>query len=174
MNSLSRLGRPTGSLLRCLERQSHGRFIATRTFHSSPIRSEEKGKDTSQDNLSFRGQLYQSTAERLKRERASEEKYIKAQAGRGEGSGSRSLTLSFSMCFSVWRTWSANSQSHSRGRRRRLLPWGKRRKATRGLLDHSSFASTSSSARHTNVESTSGLGRLCPDCWKGQCLDDTR
>ncbi|KAJ9616394.1 D-lactate ferricytochrome c oxidoreductase [Cladophialophora chaetospira] len=58
------------------------------------MRNEEKGKDNSQENLSFRGQLYQSTAERLKRERASEESYIKAQAQRGGGSGARTLSLS--------------------------------------------------------------------------------
>ncbi|KIW70275.1 glycolate oxidase, subunit GlcD [Phialophora macrospora] len=97
MNSLARLGRPTGSLLRCLEREGSYRPVvsATRSFHSSPLRSEEKGKDDSQENLSFRGQLYQSTAERLKRERAAEENYIRAQAQRGGGAAGRTLGLSF-------------------------------------------------------------------------------
>ena len=62
------------------------------------MRCEEKGKDA-QENLSFRGQLYQSTAERLKRERASEENYIRAQARRGGGGGGRTIGLSFGALF---------------------------------------------------------------------------
>ena len=100
MTSLSRFGRAASSLLQCLERKTSLRSAtsATRAFHSSPRTSQEKGKDD-EGNLSFRGQLYQSTAERLKRERASEADYIRAQAkGIGRGNpASQTLGLSFSI-----------------------------------------------------------------------------
>ena len=95
MKSLSRLGRPARSFLRCAPREKSRQltFSKTRTFHGSAIRCEEKGKDNAQENLSFRGQLYQSTSERLKRERASENHYVKATPQQG-GSG-WTLGLSF-------------------------------------------------------------------------------
>ncbi|KIW35026.1 glycolate oxidase, subunit GlcD [Cladophialophora immunda] len=97
MKSIARLSRPVGSLLRCAERERSSCFTpwATRSFHSSPTKLEEKGKGDAKENLSFRGQLYQSTADRLKRERASEEQYIRAATTRGGGAGGRTLSLSF-------------------------------------------------------------------------------
>ncbi|OAP64470.1 glycolate oxidase, subunit GlcD [Fonsecaea erecta] len=95
MKSIVRLSRPVGSLLRCAERGRPSCLApwATRSFHSSPARLEDKGD--AKENLSFRGQLYQSTADRLKRERASEAQYIRAASARGGGAGGKTLSLSF-------------------------------------------------------------------------------
>lgn len=102
MKSVSRLGRPASSLLRCVEREPSRRLPRweTRSFHGSAIKSQEKGKanekDAEKGNLSFQGQLYQSTAERLKREKAAEAIYIKAQERQGPSAPGRTLGLSFS------------------------------------------------------------------------------
>ncbi|KIY02416.1 uncharacterized protein Z520_02554 [Fonsecaea multimorphosa CBS 102226] len=96
MKSIARLSRPVGSLLRCAERErSCFAPWAARSFHNSHTKLEEQSKGDAKENLSFRGQLYQSTADRLKRERASEEQYIKAASSRGGGAGGRTLSLSF-------------------------------------------------------------------------------
>lgn len=95
---IRRLGRPATPSLRAsrsplLQRLCDG----SRSFHSSQAQLEEKttskkseGKD--KENLSFRGQLYESTAQRLQRERASEAQYI--QAARARGREPRTLALS--------------------------------------------------------------------------------
>ena len=59
-----------------------------RSFHISARRSEEdqSGK------RSFRGQLYESTHDRLERERAEDEKYRRIRAAR-EGSGPRNAAV---------------------------------------------------------------------------------
>lgn len=56
----------------------------SRGFRSIPRSSEQ--------DSSFRGQLYESTAQRLQRERAEQEKFAKE---RGESSGGRSLAITF-------------------------------------------------------------------------------
>lgn len=59
-------------------------------FHTSTVHLEDK-------KLSFRGQLYESTAQRLQRERAQEQRHINAQQKvEGYSSTSRSIALSFS------------------------------------------------------------------------------
>lgn len=107
MKSLLRLARPARSAFRSIDHQksSHStpfpQLCAVRSFHGSVTRLEAKSKDGDTENLSFRGQLYQSTAERLKRERSSEEQYIKATNVRRGAGESRTLALSFGEpCFS--------------------------------------------------------------------------
>ncbi|KIW43773.1 glycolate oxidase, subunit GlcD [Exophiala oligosperma] len=94
MKSMLRLGRPATSVLRCIETQSQCRTSilqsvpAVRSFHSS-TRTFDKQEEASR---SFRGQLYESTSDRLKRERQEQAQYIKASSERkGEP---RTLALS--------------------------------------------------------------------------------
>jgi D-lactate dehydrogenase (cytochrome) len=60
-----------------------------RRFHGSPPRQEEK--------LSFRGQLYESTAQRLARERAEEARF----AATRDAAGNSTLRL-FATTFGMW------------------------------------------------------------------------
>ncbi|KAK7897867.1 D-lactate ferricytochrome c oxidoreductase [Exophiala xenobiotica] len=84
MKHILRLGRPANSYLRYIEptKQCYSPILrcapSARTFHNSPQRSEDPGKE----NRSFRGQLYESTADRLKREREEQTQYIKASGQR--------------------------------------------------------------------------------------------
>lgn len=65
---------------------SQHRFLLYRTFHHTRNTFEERPKH------SFRGQVYESTLERLERERAEDEKYRQIRAAR-EGQGSRHVAL---------------------------------------------------------------------------------
>lgn len=56
--------------------------------------TENKSPQPQQDGKSFRGQLYNSTAMRLQREKADRERFSQA---RNESSGGRSLALTFGM-----------------------------------------------------------------------------
>lgn len=56
--------------------------------------TENKPAQPQQDGKSFRGQLYNSTAMRLQREKADRERFSQA---RNESSGGRSLALTFGM-----------------------------------------------------------------------------
>ncbi|EXJ83697.1 D-lactate dehydrogenase (cytochrome) [Capronia coronata CBS 617.96] len=93
--------RPATSFVRGLECQSRSQSrasllqqaYAARKFHNSTRRWQEKSKDTEKESISFRGQLYESTADRLKRERASEARYIQATRVRRAAEG-RTLALS--------------------------------------------------------------------------------
>ena len=60
-----------------------------RGFQNSRTRFEEK-----EEKPSFRGQLYESTAQRLQRERANEARYIDAQAARNPKLGQRTFLIS--------------------------------------------------------------------------------
>ncbi|KAL2419938.1 D-lactate dehydrogenase [cytochrome], mitochondrial [Exophiala dermatitidis] len=103
MKSIGRCTRPAVSVVSSLERLSHPQsptpslllrqISGLRTFHNSTTRLQEKNKLPEKDSLSFRGQLYESTADRLKRERESEARYIQATRTRRAGEG-RSLALS--------------------------------------------------------------------------------
>lgn len=98
MKQILRIRRPAAAFLRCIDRQQPSRLpvlqrvCGARTFHRSSTRQEEKKSDKENDSLSFRGQLYESTAERLKRERSSEAQYI--QASRGRRGESKTIALS--------------------------------------------------------------------------------
>ena len=70
------------------------RTACGRSFGSTSRRWEQKG-DAKQ---SFQGQLYESTAQRLHRERADEARYIKAQEENNPKLGQRTLLLSLSKC----------------------------------------------------------------------------
>jgi hypothetical protein len=48
------------------------------------------------EKLSFRGQLYRSTSERLARERADEDRFIKSRDWQGAGTPFRAVAMSFS------------------------------------------------------------------------------
>ncbi|KAI1619607.1 D-lactate dehydrogenase [Exophiala viscosa] len=97
MRHTLRLGRSAASFVRSIERTKPSqspilRAISARTFHSTRPKSEEKGREEPKGSASFRGQLYESTSDRLKRERDSEARYIQAQRQRkGEP---RTLALS--------------------------------------------------------------------------------
>ena len=87
MKQTLRLGRTAASFVRSIEHtklsQSPAlRAISARTFHSTGCRFEEKRKEEPTGSASFRGQLYESTSDRLKRERESEARYIQAQRQR--------------------------------------------------------------------------------------------
>lgn len=168
-----RLGRPATSVLRCIETQSQCRTSilqsvpAVRSFHSS-TRTFDKQEEASR---SFRGQLYESTSDRLKRERQEQAQYIKASSERkGEP---RTLALSVGM-FAIW-TSSIHTDlgSHFVCCRRRILAGFERRKDPRHHLNHTSRSSTTSSTRYTRLGPTSRLGRLCSDCRKRECINDT-
>ena len=58
-----------------------------RSFHQTPRRREDQD-----EKRSFRGQLYESTAQRLERERLEDEKYIKIRAAR-QGNGPQTAAL---------------------------------------------------------------------------------
>lgn len=90
-----RLGRSAASLIRSIERSKPSpilQAVPVRTFHCTGLKYEEKGKDEPKGSASFRGQLYESTSDRLKREREAEARYIKAQRERGREP--RTLALS--------------------------------------------------------------------------------
>ncbi|EXJ87575.1 D-lactate dehydrogenase (cytochrome) [Capronia epimyces CBS 606.96] len=94
MKQMLRCARPATAFIRDLERQQVCTCTA-RKFHISTTRWQEKNKNSNpgQDSLSFRGQLYESTADRLKRERASEARYIQATRSRRAAEG-RTFALS--------------------------------------------------------------------------------
>jgi hypothetical protein len=76
--------RPKPGVLRLSQSQSQ-----CRRFHGSPARQEEK--------LSFRGQLYESTAQRLARERADEARFAETRNAAGN-STLRLFATTFGMC----------------------------------------------------------------------------
>src|SRR5262245_1047782 len=98
MKLLQRLGRPTASAVRSFEQQTRANLQChqlrhARLFHHSLRRQEAKKQN--EDSLSFRGQLYESTSDRLARERATESRYVSQAQAKGQSTSSRSLALSF-------------------------------------------------------------------------------
>lgn len=93
MKQILRCARPATSAVRGLQPQPQSQSsilqqtFGARKFHNSTTRWQEKSKDSEKDSLSFRGQLYESTADRLKRERANEARYIQATRSRRAGEG---------------------------------------------------------------------------------------
>ncbi|KAI4104910.1 MAG: hypothetical protein L6R37_003034 [Teloschistes peruensis] len=56
-----------------------------RTFHNSPVRREEKEKSEVHPYKSFHAQLYESTYERVQRERAEQERFARQRLATGRG-----------------------------------------------------------------------------------------
>ena len=77
-----------------------------------------------QEKLSFQGQLYQSTAQRLARERADEDRFIKAQ----EATERRGTLMTFAYSvglrvLTIGRIYMLTTNSFIYSRRRLLLSW---------------------------------------------------
>lgn len=146
MKHILQLGRPATSYLRCIEqtKQCHSPILrcapGARTFHTSPQRREEQGKES----RSFRGQLYESTADRLKREREEQTQYIKASGQRRREP--RTLALSLGKYFQREEMIPADRHSHSVCGRCCILARHQGRESTRRHVHHSFVSSASSSA----------------------------
>lgn len=77
--------------------------IPCRTLHASARRLEKDNGD-GKEGLSFRGQVYVSTAQRIQQERDREARFAAAHAARDRSSARQSLFLMFGMhtlCFTV-------------------------------------------------------------------------
>ena len=141
-----------------------------RRFHSSPLRKEEK--------LSFRGQLYESTAQRLARERAEEARFAEAR----NAAGNSTLRL-FATTFGMQgpHSWPSrlgvprNRQlislsSHSRRLRDKLLLRHPRTKRTPHNFHHTSRCGPAAKTRYARLGDASCVGGLCADSRERKCI----
>lgn len=97
MKQVFRLRLAASNILRSIERSQPRQLCGTRSFHNSSARLQEKGDE---GKPSFRGQLYESTADRLQRERADQARYIKESESRKPNEG-RTLAISFGKDFRI-------------------------------------------------------------------------
>jgi D-lactate dehydrogenase (cytochrome) len=91
MKQLLRLRPAASNILRSIEKTQPRQLCGTRSFCNSSSRLQEKEEE---GKPSFRGQLYESTADRLQRERADQARYIKQTDARNPNEG-KTLATSF-------------------------------------------------------------------------------
>src|SRR5947207_6078374 len=135
--------------------------LQCRPFHQASSLQEEK--------LSFRGQLYESTAQRLARERAEEARYAAARNAQGN-STSRLFATTFCMRASLLLPELALTSVYSHPWRLRcqllLRPVGAQR--TPHIVHHTARCRSATAARHAGLGDASCLGGLCADCRQGE------
>lgn len=85
MKQVLRLRPATSNFLRSIEKSQRRQFCGTRCLHNSPVKPQEQKE--AEEKPSFRGQLYESTADRLSRERADQARYIKESDARNPNQG---------------------------------------------------------------------------------------
>ncbi|KEF56714.1 D-lactate dehydrogenase (cytochrome) [Exophiala aquamarina CBS 119918] len=91
MKQVLRLRPAASNILRGLEKHQPQQLCGVRSFYNSTPRLQ--GKEEEEGKPSFRGQLYESTADRLARERADQARYIKESDARKPNEG-RTLATS--------------------------------------------------------------------------------
>ena len=83
---------PSIALLRSLGRVSHPPSQCVQQVSLRFERAFHKSRSLRREEKSFKGQLYESTAQRLERERAEQRRFAKE---RGESSGGRTAATTF-------------------------------------------------------------------------------
>lgn len=143
-----------------------------RHLHRAPPRQEEK--------LSFRGQLYESTAQRLARERAEEARFAATRSAQGN-STLRLFATTFCMRDPQLLpefdeegreplTVAPLIYSHPRRLRRQLLLRHACAQRTPHNLHYIARCSSATAARYAGLGDASCLGRLGADCRQRECV----
>ena len=112
----------------------------------------------SDDKLSFRGQLYESTAQRLARERADEARFAAARSTQGN-TPLRLFATTFGSSLQLSaRALTLNLDSYSRCVRGFLSFWYSSAKRVAYHVHHSALLCSATEARHQTVSSASCVG----------------
>jgi hypothetical protein len=145
-----------------------------RSIASRQIRHESTENKPAGEGRSFKGQLYESTAARLARERVERARFSR---DRKEPSGARNIALTFGTLCNIT-SLSANIQlltsiicSNHRNSLQRLLPRNLRHPRALKPLHAPSLRNHTPEARCIRLEHGSCMGGLCSDCREGECLD---
>lgn len=135
-------------------------------------RSFRTGQSRPEETRSFRGQLYESTAQRLARERADESQFIENRQKMGPSKALQTFALTIRGSDFVFSNWPQELMRCSllRRLRHRLLSGLYPSKSSSADVHHTIIRLTSSNTRCSRYRSSGRVGRFCEHSWQGECL----
>lgn len=137
--------------------------IAARLFHTSPWSLEEKkpaSPSKDEDPVSFRLSMYQSTFDRIQREKADSDRFAKLRRTQDRSWIGTTVSLILRMCstFISRRLVLTNYNSRWSNCRVSLLPRSPNSQRTPSRINYSSCQRPTAPARHSKIDPTSCLG----------------
>ena len=149
---------PSVALLRSLGLSSH--LVSRRCVQQTSMRlgrAIHSSASSQEDQKSFKGQLYESTYQRLERERAEQRRFAKE---RGQSSGSRTAATTFGDAVFACNLSGLTSNSLRCDSVELLLPWILECIYPFYRIDHATGFDGATQTQHFSVQFTSRLGRF--------------